>query len=70
MSALLTPKTVDSGWFRRWCRQGWALWTRAPMLFVLNLLLPPIIMAWMPPRGSVKSGIRNLLCMLPQPDRS
>ncbi|MDR7927120.1 hypothetical protein RIE95_09035 [Acidithiobacillus thiooxidans] len=54
MSALLTPKTVDSGWFRRWCRQGWALWTRAPMLFVLNLLLPPIIMAWMPPIGSVK----------------
>lgn len=48
MSDMLTPQTVDSGWFLRWCRQGWNLWLRAPGLLLLVGLIPPLMMIGLP----------------------
>lgn len=54
MSALLTPKTVDSGWLLRWCKQGVALWLRSPLWLLGNVILAPMVMAFLPRLDAVK----------------
>lgn len=34
----LEPKTVESGWLRRWSHQSFDLWSRSPLMLVIDLL--------------------------------
>lgn len=38
MASALNPKTVDPGYIKRWIQEGYALWSRAPLWVVMDII--------------------------------